>query len=178
MRSRYKITDENGLYFITSTTVEWIPVFTSRAYFEIMIQSFSYCQEHKGLQLFGYVVLDNHFHLVVAGPDLGKTITDLKKFTARKTIDRLKQDRKEWLLNQLAYFKKRYKTKSDFQLWQEGYHPQLISSEQMLAQKLTYIHNNPVKRGLVAAPEHWLFSSARNYVLGDSSLIRLDPLPG
>jgi putative transposase len=177
MRSRYKITAEDGLYFITSTTVEWIPIFTSKQYFEIMIQSLTYCQEHKGLQLFGYVILDNHFHLVVAGPNLSRTITDLKKFTARKTIDQLKCDSKEWLLNQLAYYKKRYKTKSDFQLWQEGYHPQLISSNQMLEQKLTYIHNNPVKRGLVAAPEHWLYSSARNYLLGDSSVIRLEALP-
>jgi putative transposase len=74
MRSRYKITDQDGLYFITSTTVEWIPVFTSKPYFEIITQSFTYCQEHKGLQLFGYVILDNHFHLVVAGSNLDRTI--------------------------------------------------------------------------------------------------------
>jgi hypothetical protein len=81
-------------------------------------------------------------------------------------------------LNQLAYYKKRHKTKSDYQVWQEGYHPELITSEPMLKQKMDYIHHNPVKRGLVAAPEHWLYSSARNYLLGDSAIIRLDPLPG
>ena len=114
---------------------------------------------------------------MVAGPNLARIITDLKKFTARSIIDQLQWDRKGWLLNQLAYYKKRHKTQSDYQIWQEGYHPELIISGEMLTQKLDYIHYNPVKRGLVAAPEHWLHSSARNYLLGDSSMIELDPLP-
>jgi len=177
MRSRYKIVDKDGLYFITSTIVEWIPVFTGKPYFDLMIQSFTFCQKEKGLQLYSYVILDNHFHLIVAGPNLGRAITDMKKFTARKIIDRLQQDRKGWLLNQLAYYKKRHKTKSNYQVWQEGYHPQLIVSTEMLTQKIEYIHNNPVKRGLVAAPEYWLHSSARNFLLGDHSVIHLDPLP-
>jgi hypothetical protein len=101
----------------------------------------------------------------------------MKKFTARKIIERLQCDRKGWLLNQLAFYKKRHKTKSDHQVWQEGYHPQLITSTGMLMQKIEYIHNNPVRRGLTAAPEHWLHSSARNYLLGDHSVIELDPLP-
>ncbi len=177
MRTNYKITDKDGVYFITSTIVEWIPVFTTKAYFEILIQSFVFCRQNKGLKLFCYVILDNHFHAIVAGTNLSRTIADLKKFTARTIIDQLKIDQKEWLLNQLAYFKKRYKTQSDYQLWQEGYHPQLIISEEMLRQKIRYTHNNPLKRGVVSAPEHWLYSSARNYLLGDNSVIELDPLP-
>lgn len=92
--------------------------------------------------------------------------------------EELKQGGKKWLLNQLAYYKKRHKIHSDHQVWQEGYHPELILSPEMLRQKLDYIHYNPVKRGYVAAPEHWLYSSARNHVLGDDSIIELDPLPG
>lgn len=177
MRSRYKITDQNGIYFITSTIVEWIPVFTTKLYFDILIQSLRFSRQHKNLQLFGYVILDNHFHLIAGGPNLSRNITDIKRFTARQIIDRLELDQKEWLLNQLAYYKKRHKTNSDYQVWQEGFHPQLIVSEEMLRQKLDYIHHNPVKRGLVSLPEHWLYSSARNYVLGDAALIELDPLP-
>jgi putative transposase len=162
MRSRYKITDQDGIYFITSTIVEWLPVFTSQPYFDILIQSFTYCRQHKGLKLYGYVILDNHFHAIVAGASLSRTIADMKKFTARQIIVQLQSERKGWLLNQLAYYKKRYKIKSDHQVWQEGYHPELMMSEEMLRQKLAYIHNNPIKRGLVTAPEHWVYSSARN----------------
>jgi len=47
-------------------------------------------------------------------------------------------------------------------------------NEDMLRQKIEYVHNNPVKRGYVDVPEHWRYSSARNYVAGDHSLIRVD----
>lgn len=176
MRTRYKITDDQGLHFITSTIVEWIPVFTTKPYFDILVQSFAFCQQHKALRLFGFVILDNHFHAIVAGPNLTQTITGLKKFTAKKIIAQLQTDRKAWLLNQLAYFKKRHKTRSTYQVWQEGYHPQLVTSEEMFHQKMTYIHNNPVKRGLVSDPEHWIYSSARHYLVGDDRVIRLDSL--
>ncbi|NIR50255.1 transposase, partial [candidate division KSB1 bacterium] len=46
-----------------------------------------------------------------------------------------------------------------------------------LVQKIEYIHFNPVKRGLVDFPEHWRYSSARNFVCEDHSVIQIDPLP-
>ena len=51
-------------------------------------------------------------------------------------------------------------------------HPQLIESETVMRQKLDYIHQNPVKRGYVDLPEHWRYSSARNY-LGLEGLIEV-----
>ena len=47
----------------------------------------------------------------------------------------------------------------------------------MLRQKIVYIHNNPVRRGYVDAPEHWRYSSARNYECDDHSVLEIDPLP-
>jgi hypothetical protein len=55
-------------------------------------------------------------------------------------------------------------------VWEEGNHPQIIETEAVLRQKVEYIHNNPVKRGYVDLPEHWRYSSARNY-LGQEGLI-------
>ena len=68
------------------------------------------------------------------------------------------------LLSQLEWHKHRHKTDSRFQLWQEGSHPQHIQSDEMMVQKLEYIHNNPVERGYVDDPIHWRYSSARNYM--------------
>ena len=177
MRSRYKITAAEGVYFITSTIIEWLPVFTNQKYFEIIIASLKFCREQKGLKLYAFVILDNHFHLVVAGPDLSNMIASLKKFTAWQVLFQLQEDRKDWLLNQLAYFKKKHKTESAHQVWQEGVHPQLIVNEEMLLQKIEYMHNNPIKRGLVDAAAHWHSSSARNFEANDHSIIALDPLP-
>lgn len=177
MRSRYKITKEDGIYFITSTIIEWIPVFTSKEYFEIIISALKYCRAYKGLKLYAYVILDNHFHLVVSGPNLSNIIQSLKRHTSKQIVRLLQTQKKEWLLNQLAYFKKRHKTESIHQVWQEGFHPALIQTEQMLLQKIEYVHNNPVKRGYIELPEHWLYSSARNFILEDHSIMELDGLP-
>jgi len=51
-----------------------------------------------------------------------------------------------------------HKTDSKYQFWQEGTHPKQILSEEIMRQKLDYIHNNPVKRGYVDLPEHWRYS--------------------
>ena len=177
MRTRYKFVEQNGTYFITATIVEWLPVFTSEKYFEIVIDSLKFCQINRGLEIYAYVVLDNHLHLVVSGPEISKTIASFKKFTARNIVSELQQDQKNWLLNQLAYFKKKYKLDSVHQVWQEGVHPQLITSEDMLKQKIEYIHNNPVKRGLIDQPEYWRYSSARYYILGDDSILGIQKLP-
>jgi len=47
--------------------------------------------------------------------------------------------------------------------WQESVHPELIQDEEMMRQKIEYIHRNPVKRGYVDQAEHWRYLSARNY---------------
>ena len=177
MRSRYKFTEKEGIYFLTSTVVDWLPIFTSESYFEILINSLKFCREKKGLQVFAYVILDNHFHLVAWHPDdLSAVIKSLKMFTAAEIIARLQQDNKCWFLNQLAFAKKRYKTGSQHQVWQEGSHPQLIMNEQMLVQKIEYIHQNPVKRGFVREPQDWKYSSAVNYILDDHSVLEIDDI--
>lgn len=150
--------------------------FYDKPYFQIIIDSLKFFKTYKSLKLFAYVILDNHFHLVVSGSELSNIIQSLKRFTARQVIELLKFEKKRWLLNKLAFHKKNYKTESDFQVWQEGSHPQLLQNEEMFIQKIEYIHYNPVKRSLVEFPEHWIYSSARNYILEDHSIIEIDTL--
>jgi len=160
MRSRYKFT-ENGYYFITSTVTEWIPIFTSKKYFQIILASLDFCQKQNKFKLHAYVILENHLHLTISGEDLSNKIKDFKSFTAKKIIENLEKDEKKWILNQLHFYKQKYKIQSNYQVWQEGVHPKLIQDEEMFRQKCDYIHNNPVKRGYVEKPEHWVYSSAR-----------------
>ncbi|MBI4377577.1 MAG: transposase [Nitrospinae bacterium] len=170
MRTRYHLIENNGLYFVTSTTVEWIPVFTKKQYFDIIIHSLEFCRLHKGLKLFAYVIMDNHVHFIISSDNLSQIVKDFKSFTAREIIKYAKADDKRWLLNQLEFYKKSYKRESDYQVWQEGFHPQMIITEDMLRQKIEYIHNNPVKRGFVERPEYWIYSSAENYLSGKGCL--------
>jgi len=53
----------------------------------------------------------------------------------------------------------------------------LILNDKILIQKMEYIHQNPVRNGLVDEPEHWRYSSARNYYADNHSIIKTDELP-
>jgi len=175
MRSRYKFDLEQGLYFITSSIVEFLSVFTSDPYFRIITNSFSYCRQNKNIKIFAYVILENHFHLLISGVNLTNVIRSIKRHTAREIIKQAEKEKNLQLLNSFKYFKKRYKNESNYQVWQEGAHPQYIFSLEMLEQKMDYIHYNPVSRGLVENPEDWLYSSARNYHCLDS-VMEIDKL--
>jgi len=175
MRSRYRINEPESAHFVTSTVVEWLPVFTTKACCDIVVRSLEYCRKHKGLRVYAWVILDNHFHAIVAGPTLAGTLRDLRKFTAHEVLAQLKAEGREWLLNQLAYFCAAHKTGSAHQIWHEGVHPQQIVNDKMMLQKLEYLHNNPVKRGFVASPEHWVYSSAHEWLPGANAVMRVDP---
>ena len=162
-RSRYKIVGNELPYFMTCTIVNWISIFTRPETVNIVLDSWRFLQEQRRLIIHGYVILENHLHLIASSEDLSKEMGNFKSFTARKIIDYLKERNEQRVLKQLNYYKLRYKKDRTYQLWQEGYHPQLIQGQEMMVQKLEYTHNNPVKRGYVDDPTHWRYSSARNY---------------
>ena len=175
MRTRYQVREPHAAHFITSSIVEWLPVFTSARCCDLLLESFAYCREHKGLLIHAWVILDNHFHAIVAGPQLPETVRDLKKFTARGILAQLPVEGRDWLVNQLAYFRAAHKRESAHQVWQEGFHPQAITTDAMMLQKLEYMDNNPVRRGWVASPEHWRYGSAHERLAGAATGFRCDP---
>jgi putative transposase len=163
MRSRYRFGEADAPHFLTCTVVGWQAVFTRPDTAQFLLDSLTFLQNNHRITLFGYVVLENHMHMIAAAPDLSEQIRNFKSFTARRVIDFLTDQKQEAMLRLLAMFKLSHKSGSDFQLWQEGSHPQMIQDEDMMIQKLEYIHMNPVKRGYVDEPTHWRYSSARNY---------------
>jgi REP element-mobilizing transposase RayT len=175
MRSRYKISEAESPHFLTCTIVGWLPVFTRIKYLEIIISSLTFCRQQKGLRLHAYVILDNHLHLVASSDNLSLVMRDFKRHTAKEILAVAREENKLWLLKQFEFLKGAHKTKSQHQVWQEGFHPQTITTEDMLRQKLDYIHYNPVRIGVVDHPEDWCYSSARNY-LGREGILEIDLL--
>ncbi len=170
-KSRYKIvTKEPVPYFLTCSTVNWLPVFSNPIIANIIIDSLSFLHKENRMLLHAYVIMENHIHIIASSSDLLNEIRKFKSFTARKSIDWYKQHDKQWILKQLRFHKAIHKTDQDFQFWQEGYHPQLVSNEKILLNKLEYIHNNPVQRGYVDKPEDWRYSSYRNYIKREAVL--------
>ncbi len=170
-RSRYIFTQPDQAHFMTLTVLHWIPVFTRPEAVEIVLDSFRFLMR-EGLTVYGYVILENHLHVVAQSPQLDRDIARLKSFTARELLAYLKGRNVTTILEQLAFYKKAHKRDRAYQLWQEGVHPELIQGEEMMRKKVNYIHENPVKRGYVDLPEHWRYSSARNY-LGQAGLLEV-----
>jgi len=100
MRTRYKIHSKGPQhpYFITSTIVAWIPVFTHKDHFEILAASPAYCRREMDMRLYAYVIMDNHIHLIASSPDLSKTMQSFKSFTARRLIESMTQKKMEWVI--------------------------------------------------------------------------------
>ena len=171
-RTRYRIWDTTRPYFLTDTIVDWLPVFTRPEAAAIVLDSWRFLTASRGLTLYAYVVMENHLHWVAAADDLPKQVKEFKSFTARRIIDFLGARADAGMLDRLAWLKAGYKTRSTHQFWQEGSHPKEITSDEMMEQKVEYVHNNPVRRGYIERPEHWRYSSARNY-LGQPGLVEV-----
>lgn len=161
-RSRYTFTDPTQPHFMTLTVLHWLPVFTRPEAVEIIFNAFRYLQ-NEGLKIYAYVILENHLHLIAKSPQLDKDIARFKSFTAKQLLEYLKDQNAHTLLEQLAFYKKAHKADRAYQFWQEGVHPELVQNEDIMRQKIDYIHHNPVKRGYVDEATHWRYSSARNY---------------
>ncbi|MGE5479978.1 MAG: REP-associated tyrosine transposase [Chloroflexota bacterium] len=162
-RSRYKIFNNDFPYFLTITTVEWMPLFANKNLTQIVIDSLNFLVQNNRIELYGYVILENHLHLIAISENLTKEIANFKSYSARKIIEFLSELHYNELLKKLKFYK--LSTRSDrlYQVWQEGNHPEQILSLEMMREKLDYIHNNPLRRGYVDDPLHWVYSSARNY---------------
>ncbi len=169
---------ENLPYFCTIAVLDWLPVLIEARYIDPIVESLQFCRAHRGLGLFGFVVMPNHMHLIVAsGTELHPDMRDFKRFTSRTIHDRLQADGRTTILYWLEHATRATRGDSDeLGLWQPGFHPQEISSRSVLEQKLTYLHENPVRKGLVRCPDDWWYSSASWYTGEKRVCIEMDEL--
>jgi putative transposase len=163
-RTRYQIlpNDQNP-YFVTSTTLNWFPLFSNPNIANIIIHSLKFLMKNNRIVIYAYVLMENHIHLVAMAEDLSKELANFKSFTARRMIDFFQEQQQQFILEQLAVYKDNPGNGRKYKVWQEGFGPKRISDRKMMEQKIEYIHHNPVRCGYVDEPEHWRYSSARNY---------------
>jgi REP element-mobilizing transposase RayT len=165
------------VYFVTDTVIDWVDIFTRPRYKHIIIESLQYCQQHKGLVIYAWVLMSNHLHMIVGSKDeerVSDIMRDFKKFTSKQIINTLLEDiqesRRDWLLNRFEYAGRNDKKIKKYKFWQDGNDAQLIYSNDYFEQKLNYIHKNPVKSEIVNCAEDYRYSSAIDYA-GEKGLI-------
>ncbi len=167
MSTGYRINDKAGVYFLTFQIVGWVDVFSRKVYKDIVIESFKYCQKNKGLNLFAYVIMTNHIHLLASSQteNLSGFNRDFKNFTAKQILEVMntsEESRRDWMKMVFEYHGK-YKPDQSNQIWTHESHAEQIFSQKFIEQKVDYIHNNPVRAGIVVKPEDYQYSSACNY---------------
>jgi putative transposase len=170
-RDRYKFAQTKAPHFMTCTVLHWIPVFTRPETVGILMESFNYLIEN-GLKMYSYVILENHLHLIAQSEEIDRDIARFKSYTGKMLVQFLIEKQVKTFVDQLVFYKKAHKSDRTYQFWQEGVHPECIQGVEMMRQMVEYIHNNPVVRGYVDRPEHWRYSSARNY-LGMEGLLEV-----
>ena len=171
------------LYFATSTVIDWIDLFTRPIYKRIVVDSLRYCQENKGLELYAWVLMSNHLHLIAGakeGTSVSDILRDFKKYTSKQLVKAIQENqqesRKEWLIDRCGFLAANDRKITYFKLWQEGSYIETISTYSFYEQKLNYIHMNPVRQEITELPEEYLYSSARNY-MGRKGLLDVIVMP-
>jgi len=178
MGIKNKITSGN-VYYLTLTIVEWVDIFSRPVYKHLIVDSLNYCIANKGLKVYCWCLMSNHLHLIAGAGDEGNLsdiLRDFKKFTSKEiimTINENPESRKEWMLNLFWYAGKNNNKIKNFKVWQDGNDAKEIFLTLFLEQKMDYIHYNPVRAEIVANPEEYLYSSARDYA-GEKGLVNIE----
>jgi len=158
------------MFFVTSTVVDWVDVFTRPLYKNIVVDSLRYCQQNKELEIYAWVLMTNHLHMIVGTSgvmSLGEVMRDFKKFTAKSVVRAIQENpeesRRQWLLDRFRFRAANDRKVAGYKFWQEDNYVESVVSLPFFVQKLNYIHLNPVRQEFVDRPEDYPYSSARNY---------------
>jgi putative transposase len=179
----YAIRDQFAMHFLTFTVCGWIDLFTRQVYRDIVMDSLRFAQKQEQLIMHAYVIMSNHMHLIARANDkqtktLSDIIRDFKKFTHNKMmliVESELESRRQWMLHQFKHFGSINPNNESKQIWTNDNHPEECFSEDFTLSKLNYIHENPVRAGIVRNPEDYIYSSAGDY-MGRKGMLEMELL--
>ena len=174
----YQFIDGVYIYFVTFTLTDWLPVFISPEPTKIIIESLNFCIEKNFLRVHSYVIMPNHIHLIVSDQNydnecLQKALTEFRKYTGNrlaKYIDNALSESLSLVIRNTAV------NDRIRQVWQPGWRAEALATDKFLMQKINYIHENPVRKGLVRSAADWRHSSAAYWINGEESEVPIEPI--
>lgn len=155
-----KVSNDNLFYYLTSVTNNRLPVFRTEKLKMLAANAFDEARNSAEILIFAYVIMPDHVHLITSGSRKSSEILRyINGISARRIIDYLKENGFQTSLDKLRQETKKREYK--YSLWE--HHPNVfsINNETTLMQKVNYIHQNPVRAGLVEKAEDYKFSSVR-----------------
>lgn len=108
MSQSYQINDQFAPHFMTFQVVDWVDIFSRKAYRDVVIESFKFCRREKSLEVYAYVIMTNHVHVIwrARNGNLSDIVRDFKKFTGRSIIEQIPngaESRRDWLLKRFEF---------------------------------------------------------------------------
>lgn len=166
-----KIDVPNGIFFITFTCADWLPLFQLTNGYDAIYNWSDYLKK-QGHYIAGYVIMPNHVHALIAFRSSDKLITTViangKRFIAYDLVKRLKQQGHTEILEKLASLvnKTERQRNKQHEVFQPSFDRKECRSLTFTSQKMNYIHLNPCRKQLVKLPEDYVHSSAKYYLTG------------
>jgi putative transposase len=158
----------HDLHFITCSCYRRQPILGTPRRRDLFLKTLEQVRQRYRFVVVGYVVMPEHFHLLVTEPDRGtpSTVMQVRKQRFARRLHR--RTRRSGSPSRL------WVEETVEQVWQERFYDFNVWSEKKEIEKLRYMHRNPVKRGLVAEPDQWRWSSFRSYAYGEPGEVRIN----
>jgi len=152
----YRIYGRQDLHFITCSCYRRQPRLGTPERRDLFLRVLEAARQRYRFVVVGYVLMPEHFHLLITEPQRDNPSVVMKVIKERFT----RPLRRSPDLIAPVWQKRFY----DFNVW----------TPEKRVEKLRYMHRNPVKRGLTERPEDWKWSSFRSYAYGDEGLVRVN----
>jgi len=167
----------DGIFSITFTCANWLPLIEAVNGYDIVYKWFDYLKL-KGHFIVGYVLMPNHVHAVIGFRKTGQSINTIigngKRFMAYEMITRLNEMGQQELLKQLSSTVEpsRSHNNKKHDVWELSFDWKRCETSDFIIQKLDYFHNNPCKGKwrLCESPIDYVHSSARYYLSGEQGI--------
>lgn len=174
MKNDLRVKDTDHFYFMTLSITDMLHVFQSEEAKMMIVESLRFAQEKKDLRIAAWVIMINHLHLVASrgrGPKLSDIMRDFKRYTSRSIFyDLEEKNAADPFLHVFQNAAKASAKGKNIKVWKTGLHAKQIFSSSFGCRKLNYIHQNPVKAGLVDCSDEYRWSSAIDYEGGKGLL--------
>jgi len=158
-------------------------LFDSKRFKDRWVATLGELREELNFRIIGYVLMPEHFHALLWPGAEANASQIMQKLEDRTAVFILKNLRENpdfpWCRRMLVRvtLPATVHHHAHFRVWQRKGYDMNIWAAKKVKEKLNYMHNNPVKRGLVKAPGDWPWSSWRYYFLQDASLLAMDTVP-
>ena len=158
--------------FLTFSCYQRLPLLGRAEWRDAFVESLGAARDRLGFRLIAWVVMPEHVHLIVVPGErpIPDVLRAIKQPVAQRAIRRWKEkDAKVLRRIEVGEGRHRY--------WQAGGgFDRNLRDQDDLAEKVAYVHHNPVKRGLVERATDWRWSSARWYAGERDGVLTIDPV--